>query len=138
MATVAVDEGDVGAAVTVFLAARCLTSRLVNYLLPAMAERFADVVHARYAKVAAAVPGVVRAAFFDHPYAGFYRWEEMTGAVGNSLLFDEAVLDFPSVRRHGLGPTLAAVTGPARRAVRSVRPSSRTMPNGCTRPSSAR
>ncbi|BBE74897.1 hypothetical protein [Oharaeibacter diazotrophicus] len=102
-----------GAAVTVFLAARCETSRLVNYLRPETAERFADVVHARYARHAARRPGVVDGFFFDHPYAGFQDWDGRFGMLGNSLLWDEAVLAFPTVDAAGLGRVLLAVVDPA-------------------------
>ncbi|WP_182086251.1 carbohydrate-binding protein [Aureimonas sp. ME7] len=71
--------------VTVFVSARCLTSRLVNYLLPETAERFADTV---YAPLVDAADGAADAIFFDHPYAGFYIWNEHEGALGNSLLSD--------------------------------------------------
>ncbi|MBB3937013.1 hypothetical protein [Aureimonas phyllosphaerae] len=71
--------------VTVFVSARCLTSRLVNYLLPETAERFAEVV---YAPLLEAAAGAADGFFFDHPYAGFHTWKEHEGAIGNSLLCD--------------------------------------------------
>ncbi|WP_279483612.1 carbohydrate-binding protein [Aureimonas sp. SK2] len=71
--------------VTVFVSARCLTSRLVNYLLPETAERFAEVV---YAPLLEAADGAADGFFFDHPYAGFYSWTEHEGVIGNSLLCD--------------------------------------------------
>ncbi|KTR03654.1 hypothetical protein NS365_17885 [Aureimonas ureilytica] len=71
--------------VTVFVAARCLTSRLINYLLPESAERFAQVV---YAPLLEAAGGAADGFFFDHPYAGFYTWAEHEGSLGNSLLSD--------------------------------------------------
>ena len=76
--------------VTVFVSARCLTSRLVNYLLPESAERFAETV---YAPLLEAAEGAADGFFFDHPYAGFYEWNELeggdhAGALGNSLLSD--------------------------------------------------
>ncbi|KQT55221.1 hypothetical protein ASG54_20685 [Aureimonas sp. Leaf460] len=83
-----------GTRLTVFLSARCATSRLVNYLLPETAERFAETV---YAPLVEAAGGAARAVFFDHPYAGFYRWRGLEGDFGNSFLWDA---DLP---RH-LGP----------------------------------
>lgn len=83
-----------GTRLTVFLSARCATSRLVNYLLPDAAERFAARV---YAPLVEAAGGAAQAIFFDHPYAGFYRWAAMEGDLGNSLLWDGDLL------RH-LGP----------------------------------
>ncbi|UVK49575.1 carbohydrate-binding protein (plasmid) [Mesorhizobium sp. AR07] len=76
-----------GSAVTVFASARCLTSRLINYLLPEAAERFADAV---YAPLLDAASGAADGFFFDHPYAGFHVWDEHHGDVGNSLLWDAA------------------------------------------------
>lgn len=75
--------------VTVFASARCLTSRLINYLLPEAAARFAATTHA---PLLAALGDAVDAAFFDHPHAGFYVWNERgdgaPGTLGNSLPCD--------------------------------------------------
>lgn len=76
-----------GSAVTVFASARCLTSRLINYLLPEAAQRFADTV---YAPLLDAAGGAADGFFFDHPYAGFHVWDEHHGNLGNSLLWDAA------------------------------------------------
>lgn len=81
-------EAHVGRPVTVFVSARCRTSRLINYLLPEAAERFADKV---YAPLLDASGGNARSIFFDHPYAGFYVWEGLVGDFGNSLLWDESL-----------------------------------------------
>lgn len=104
-----------GMPITLFAAARCQTSRMVNYLLPETAERFADRVYAPLAKAAG---HAADAFFFDHPYAGFYRWAEHHGALGNSLLWDEALLG-------GAAPDAARLMaliegdGPAERALRA-------------------
>ncbi|GGE04010.1 hypothetical protein GCM10011390_23680 [Aureimonas endophytica] len=71
--------------VTVFASARCRTSRLVNYLLPDAATRFAETV---YAPLLDAAGGAAESVFFDHPHAGFYVWNEHAGNLGNSLLSD--------------------------------------------------
>lgn len=82
-----VDHAELGprTVITAFVSARCLTSRLINYLLPEAAQRFAKVV---YAPLVEAAEGVAEAVFFDHPHAGFYIWDEQAGALGNSLLSD--------------------------------------------------
>lgn len=72
-------------AVTVFVAARCASSRLVNYLMPEAASRFAQTVYEPLLAVGGKDAGGF---FFDHPYAGFYRWAELAGDLGNSLLWD--------------------------------------------------
>ncbi|MBB3771290.1 hypothetical protein FHS55_001889 [Angulomicrobium tetraedrale] len=76
--------------VTAFISARCLTSRLVNYLLPETAQRFAQTV---YAPLLEAAGGQADSVFFDHPYAGFQIWKERHGPLGNSLLSDGAPAD---------------------------------------------
>ena len=81
-----------GSPVALFVAATCLTSRLVNYLLPETAERFSDRV---YAPLREAFPRA-EAFFFDHPYAGFYTWNGQNSASGpdaihNSLLWDNSL-----------------------------------------------
>jgi hypothetical protein len=74
-----------GSAFTVFASARCLTSRLINYLLPEAAERFAETV---YAPLLDAANGAAKGFFFDHPHAAFNIWDEHWGNLGNSLLWD--------------------------------------------------
>ncbi|MBB2203026.1 glycoside hydrolase family 2 protein [Gluconacetobacter tumulisoli] len=76
-----------GTRVTLFLAGRCATSRLVNYLLPEAAARFARKV---YAPLRDALGG--GGFFFDHPYAGFYIWDGHYGALGNSLPWADDLL----------------------------------------------
>ncbi|MFT8479180.1 hypothetical protein [Gluconobacter oxydans] len=82
-----------GTQVAVFVAATCLTSRLINYLLPEAAERFTDRV---YAPLRDAFPKA-EVFFFDHPYAGFYTWNGQNSgpevdAIRNSLFWDDSLL----------------------------------------------
>ncbi|WP_118134402.1 hypothetical protein [Oceanicella sp. SM1341] len=103
----AVVEGD--GEVTVFLAARCATSRLINYLMPEAAERYAQAV---CAPMLAASGGRAEASFFDHPHAGFYTWDQQAGAAGNALLWDARL--GPALERLApLASVLAALTGAA-------------------------
>lgn len=81
-------DGHAGETVTVFIAARCRTSRLINYLRPEAAERFAEIV---YAPLMEAADGEAKSMFFDHPYAGFYTWAGREGDLGNSLLWDASL-----------------------------------------------
>ncbi|MFT8807221.1 hypothetical protein [Gluconobacter sp.] len=83
-----------GSPIALFVAATCLTSRLVNYLLPETAERFSNRV---YAPLREAFPKA-EAFFFDHPYAGFYTWNGQNSgsgpdAIHNSLLWDDSLID---------------------------------------------
>ena len=109
-----VDHADLGPGmvITAFMSARCLTSRLINYILPEAALRFAEVV---YAPLVDAAEGAAEAVFFDHPHAGFYIWDEQAGAIGNSLLSDglpvpenDAAALLATVR--DIGPETAAST----------------------------
>ncbi|WP_433189858.1 hypothetical protein [Actinoallomurus sp. CA-150999] len=75
-------------AVTVFVAARCATSRMINYLLPEAAERYTDVGYAPYAEAFGPHWGsTVKYAFFDQPHACFFRWRQHHGHVGSSLMY---------------------------------------------------
>lgn len=75
-------------AVTVFVAARCATSRMINYLLPAAAERFTEVGYAPYAEAFGPHWGsTVKYAFFDQPHACFFGWRQHHGHVGSSLMY---------------------------------------------------
>ena len=87
-------DGDVaaGEAITVFLSARSATSRLINYLLPEAAERFIEVGLEPYRRaLGGLMPDPLGFVFYDQPAAGFYRWDQLAGNLGNSLLFDEVL-----------------------------------------------
>ncbi|SCB42747.1 hypothetical protein GA0061101_11634 [Rhizobium lusitanum] len=73
---------------TVFASARCLTSRLINYLLPEAGQRFVDVGLQPYADaLGRLMPKPLEFLFFDQPGPGFYRWRQQTGNLGNSPLY---------------------------------------------------
>lgn len=75
-------------ALTVFLAARCATSKMINYLLPEAAERFLEVGYEPYrAALGAHLGSTVRYAFFDQPHGCFFRWRQHHGHVGSSLMY---------------------------------------------------
>lgn len=83
-----------GQQLTVFVSARSLTSRLINYLLPAAAERFIEVGLEPYVKALdGLMPDPLGFLFYDQPAAGFYRWRQKHGALGNSLLFADTLAD---------------------------------------------
>jgi len=82
-----------GYALTVFAAARCVTSRIVNYLMPEAGERFVGVGLEPFARrLGDLMPAPLAFLFFDQPAPGFYRWREIAGNLGNSLLFDRRFL----------------------------------------------
>ncbi|WP_245277532.1 carbohydrate-binding protein [Rhizobium leguminosarum] len=77
-----------GQALTVFISARSSTSRLINYLLPQAAERFIEVgLDPLLQTLEGLLPDPVGFVFYDQPAAGFYRWDQLSGDLGNSLLF---------------------------------------------------
>jgi hypothetical protein len=79
-----------GHAVTVFVSALAYTSRLINYLLPEAAQRFIEVGLDPFAEALdGLMPDPVRLLFFDQPAAGFYRWRQHSGNLGNSPLYAE-------------------------------------------------
>ncbi|GBQ13061.1 hypothetical protein CFR78_10960 [Komagataeibacter rhaeticus] len=78
-----------GTDITILVAGRCKTSRLINYLLPQAGQHF---IKQAYEPLLDAFP-TAEAFFFDHPYAGFYQWDGQSGTIGNSILWDESLLD---------------------------------------------
>jgi hypothetical protein len=79
-------------ALTVFLAARCASSKMINYLLPEAAERFLEVGYEPYrAALGAHFGSTVRYAFFDQPHGCFFRWRQHGGHVGSSLMYAPAL-----------------------------------------------
>jgi hypothetical protein len=122
-ATVDLDPALRGSAVTVFVAARCATSRLPNYLLPESARRFIEVGYAPYfAAFGRHFGSTVTYFFFDQPHATFYGWAQHHGNLASSLPYADALAD--AVRAAtglALGPVLLALLddiGPGTAALR--------------------
>jgi len=99
--------------VTVFVAARCATSRMINYLLPEAAQRFLDVGYEPYAKAFGGHLGTtVRYVFFDQPHGCFFDWAQRRGPIGSSLMHAPSIV--PEDRRtllalvDDVGPRTAA------------------------------
>lgn len=102
---------EAGQALTVFISARSSTSRLINYLLPEAAKRFIDVgLDPLRAALEGLYPDPADFIFYDQPAPGFYRWDQICGDLGNSLLFAPE-LDKAMVQRTGapLAKTLLAL-----------------------------
>jgi hypothetical protein len=87
-------EPDDGQALTVFVSARSTTSRLINYLLPEATQRFVEVgLDPLVRALGDLVPDPVGFVFYDQPAAGFYKWDQISGDLGNSLLFATTLPD---------------------------------------------
>ncbi|MEK1931568.1 MAG: carbohydrate-binding protein, partial [Pararhizobium sp.] len=92
-------------AITVFVSGRSSTSRLINYLLPEAAERFIEVGLEPYRKVLdGLMPDPVGFVFYDQPAAGFYRWDQLEGNLGNSLLFADTLATIADGRANAAFP----------------------------------
>jgi hypothetical protein len=92
-------EPDDGQTLTVFVSARSTTSRLINYLLPEAAERFIEVgLDPLVEALGDLVPDPVGFVFYDQPAAGFYKWDQISGSLGNSLLFAATLPDAVAAR----------------------------------------
>lgn len=112
-----------GHAITVFVSARSATSRLINYLLPEAAERFIEAGLEPYRKVLdGLMPEPLGFIFYDQPAAGFYRWDQHEGNLGNSLLFADRLAAIAIERAKAAFPHIllsllrdvGAETGPLR------------------------
>ena len=80
-----------------FAAARCKSSRMVNYLLPQTAQAFIKTTYEPYAKALGDHLGTtVRYTFFDQPHSCFYQWRENTSQVRSSLMFSKEFSDLLS------------------------------------------
>ncbi|NNU48990.1 carbohydrate-binding protein [Rhizobium sp. WYCCWR 11279] len=94
-----------GQILTVFVSARSTTSRLINYLLPEAAERFIEVgLDPLIEALGDLVPDPVGFVFYDQPAAGFYKWSQISGDLGNSLLYAPTL---PDVVSRGTSETFA-------------------------------
>ena len=76
--------------IAAWVAGKCVTSRLINYLSADAVGSFIQAGYEPYKKAVGDYFGdPIQFVFFDHPYGGFYGWNEHCGEVGNSLMFDE-------------------------------------------------
>lgn len=79
--------------VTSFVSGKCLTSRAINYLQPEATLKFIEVAYEPFAnKLKEYLGNTLSFAFFDHPHAGLYSWDQHEGNVLNSLMFDERLV----------------------------------------------
>lgn len=75
--------------VTFLVAARCRSSRMINYLDPAAARRFTEVGYDPYARAFGPHMGTtIRYVFFDQPHACFYTWDQNEGPTASTLMYE--------------------------------------------------
>lgn len=97
--------------ITVFVAARCSTSRVPNYLMKETARRFIEVNYEPYRTAFAKYFGTtIGYFFFDQPHASFYHWPNCHGNLLSSLPFaPEIVRPIESVTGYSFTLTLLAL-----------------------------
>lgn len=84
--------------VTVFISARCATSRIPNYLLTETAPRFIEVGYEPFWEALAPYFGnTIRYFFFDQPHSAFYRWDQCHGNLRSSLPYAPQLATDPKV-----------------------------------------
>ena len=98
-------------AVTLFVAARCATSRLPNYLLAESARRFLEVGYQPYyGSFGEYFGSTVRYFFFDQPHSSYYDWPQRHGNLGSALPFASSlVMEFSRRTGRNFGHTLLAL-----------------------------
>jgi hypothetical protein len=85
--------------ITVFVAARCATSRLPNYLLEESARRFVEVGYEPFAAALGDFFGTtVKYLFFDQPHANIYSWAQHFGNLRCSLPYADEMRSFVQSR----------------------------------------
>ena len=82
----------IGKRITAFVAARCITSRHINYLDKKATQQFIKVGYEPFKRAVGDYFGkTVFCMFMDHPHAGFYSWKEKEGNIKNTLMYDEGL-----------------------------------------------
>ena len=81
-----------GTPVTVFVSARCATSRLVNFVDEAAAARFVEAGYQPFYDALGDYFGsTITYFFFDQPHANYYRWAERHGNLGSAIPFHSSL-----------------------------------------------
>lgn len=101
----------VATTVTLFVSARCFTSRMINYLLPEAAESFIRVGYEPYARAFGEHFGTtVKYMFYDQPHGCFYQWQQHSGPVKSSLMANSRLFEHLIEEHQGLaGPLMSLV-----------------------------
>ncbi len=109
--------------VAVFVAARCYTSRIPNYLLAESAQRFIDVGYEPFRRALNSYFGnTIRYFFFDQPHHTFYGWTGQYGNLISSLPFAPELIDITeSHTRQSFSVTLLALIEDLGAATPSIR-----------------
>lgn len=96
--------------ITAFLSGMCVSSRLINYLSAEAVDAFIKANYEPYRQHLGEFFGdTIPYIFFDHPYSGFYDWQERTGNLGNSLMYDPELPDLFE-KEHGYPIELALLS----------------------------
>jgi hypothetical protein len=90
-----VPDGDKDLTVVAFVAGRCATSRVPNYILTETARRFLEVGYEPFFRSFGDHFGkTVKYFFYDQPHATFYDWAQRQGELGSSIPYA------PELRAH--------------------------------------
>lgn len=79
--------------VLVFVNGRCITSRLIDYLSLEAVQAFIEVNYEPYYQELKEYWDLVWSMFCDEPYSGLYRWDQMTGKLGTSLMYNPGLYE---------------------------------------------
>jgi hypothetical protein len=79
---------------TVFVSARCATSRLINHMDPAAVRRFVEVGYQPYADALDDHVGTtVQYLFFDQPHPNFFWWTQHHGELAHAMPISAAFVE---------------------------------------------
>lgn len=77
----------------VFVNGRCITSRLIDYLSPEAVQAFIEVGYEPYYRELKEYWDLIWAMFCDEPYSGLYTWDQITGKLGTSLMYNPGLYE---------------------------------------------
>ena len=98
----------------VVASARCLSSRMIDYLSYGAVKRFIEVGYDPYYENLQDYWDMIWAMFIDEPYTGLYRWDQMTGDLGTALMYNEDFLqEFQKNRGYDILDRFYALIFPA-------------------------
>lgn len=97
----------------ILASARSTTSRMIDYLSKEAVEAFVQVGYDPYYQNIKDYWDLVWCIFLDEPYTGLYHWDQMTGDLGTSLMYNEDFLrEFQELKGYDITDHLYALIWP--------------------------